>query len=615
MCGIFGYTGPDEAAPLLLAGLERLAYRGYDSAGIALRSPAGALTVRKAAGRIGNLAALVEREPAAGTSGVGHTRWATHGAPSDANAHPHTDAAGRVVAVHNGIVENHTELRERLVDAGYAFSSATDTEVIPNLIAWHLDRGASFPEAVRRMALELRGAHAIVCMHADTPGTLVALRIGHAGGALVGHAPGASLVASDLTALTPFTHTVTFLEPGQMAVVTPGGCTVSTLEGEPVAAAPRTVEAGEQAAAKGGYKHFMLKEIFEQPESATSALRGRLAFDPPGVSLGELPFGPEVLRAVDRAVLLGMGTSLNAAMLGARYIEALARIPAVAENAAEFRYRDPVVGSATLVVAVTQSGETADTLEALALARRAGARTIAITNTANSQATHMAEGTLLMHAGQEVGVASSKTFITSAETMLLLAGAIGSARGTLDAGGTAELVETAARLPALIGDALALNADAYPRLVARFARARRFLFLGRGLLEPIAREGALKLKEISYVHAEGMAAAEMKHGPIALVDAETPTVAFALRDGLHAKMLANLAEVHARGGPVLVIATEGDAEAAAAADEVLWVPPCPPLLAPLAAVVPAQLLSYHLADALGNDVDQPRNLAKSVTVE
>jgi glucosamine--fructose-6-phosphate aminotransferase (isomerizing) len=570
MCGIFGYTGRDEAAPLLLAGLERLAYRGYDSAGIALQSSPGALTVRKAAGRIGNLTALVAREPAGGVCGVAHTRWATHGAPSDANAHPHTDGSGRVVVVHNGIVENHAELRARLEEDGYAFSSATDTEVIPVLLAWHLDHGASFPEAVRLMARDLRGAHAIVCMDAAAPGTLVALRIGHAGGALVGHAEGAMFVASDLTALTPFTCTVTFLEPGQMGVITPDGCAVSTLDGAPVEALPRTVEATAQAAAKGGYKHFMLKEIFEQPEAAMSALRGRLTFDPPGVSLAELPFGPEVLRAVDRAVLLGMGTSLNAAMAGARYIETLARLPATAENAAEFRYRDPVVGPATLVVAVTQSGETADTLEALALARRAGARTITITNTALSQATRMAEGTLLMHAGQEIGVASSKTFITSVETMLLLAGAIGAARGVLDQRATAELVETIAHLPALVGDALAYNEGAYPSLMARFAGARRFLFLGRGLLEPIAREGALKLKEISYVHAEGMAAAEMKHGPIALVDAETPTVAFMLRDDLHGKMLANVAEVRARGGPVIAIATEGDAQAETVADAVLW---------------------------------------------
>ena len=612
MCGIFGYLGYQDAAPLVLAGLERLAYRGYDSAGVAVIDRTGHLEVRKAAGKLANLTQLLDRDPISGTCGLGHTRWATHGAPSDANAHPHLDGTGEVVVVHNGIVENYLELKARLTAAGHEFTSATDTEVIPHLVQELLARGHTLAEAVRLAAAELRGAHAIACVHAGSPETMVALRIGNAGGVSVGFGSGEMFVASDLPALLPLTTSVAPLGPGEMAVVTPEGCDMLTLDGRKVDAARQTIAMNPVAAAKGGHRHFMLKEIMEQPESAVSCLRGRLTFTPPSVTLDDLPFAS---ADIERVVFLGMGTTQYATRVGARMTELLARLPATAEDASEYRYRDPVVDEHTLAVGVSQSGETADTLEAMHLAAQGGARTVAITNVAGSQADRSAEATLLMHAGPEIGVASTKTFVSSMLVMYLLATHLGHARGVLTDDDVAAHVDAASRLPALLGEALALNQGVYEELAAAYVKARRFLFLGRGLLDPIAREGALKLKEISYIHAEGMAAAEMKHGPIALIDGETPVVALALRDALYEKMLGNISEVKARGGVVIAIATAGDDAIAAQVDDVLWVPPCPPLLAPMLAAVPVQLFAYHTAVHLGNDVDQPRNLAKSVTVE
>ncbi len=615
MCGIFGYLGYQDAAPLVLAGLERLAYRGYDSAGVAVIDRAGRLEVRKSAGKLANLTSLVARAPISGTSGLGHTRWATHGAPTDANAHPHLDGTGEVVVVHNGIVENYIELKGRLTAEGHAFTSATDTEVIPHLVQELLAQGHTLAEAVRLAAAELRGAHAIACIHSGSPDTLIALRIGNAGGVSVGFGSGEMFVASDLPALLPLTTSVAPLEPGEMAIVTPEGCDMLTLDGRRVDAARQTIAMNPVAAAKGGHRHFMLKEIMEQPESAMSCLRGRLDFTPPSVVLDELALGPEELRSLSRAVFLGMGTTQYATRVGARMTELLARLPAVAEDASEYRYREPVVDERTLAVGVSQSGETADTLEAMHLAADGGAKTVAITNVAGSQADRSADATLLMHAGPEIGVASTKTFVNSMLVMYLLATHLGHARGALTDADAATHVDAASRLPALLGEALELNRGVYEELAAAYVKARRFLFLGRGLLDPIAREGALKLKEISYIHAEGMAAAEMKHGPIALIDKETPVVALVLRDALYEKMLGNISEVKARGGVVIAIATAGDDSIAAQVDDVLWVPPCPPLLAPMLAAVPVQLFAYHTAVHLGNDVDQPRNLAKSVTVE
>ena len=615
MCGIFGYLGYQDATTLVLEGLGRLAYRGYDSAGVAVIGAEGGLGVRKAAGKLENLIDLVERQPLTGTRGVGHTRWATHGEPSFANAHPHLDGTGNVVVVHNGIIENYLELKGRLLANGHRFTSATDTEVIPHLIQELIAEGNSFEEAVRLAGGQLRGAHAIACLHVGSPDSLVTLRVGNAGGISVGHGRGEMFVASDLPALLPHTSSITSLEPGEMAVVNLEGCDVMTLDGKAVDATRVTMTISPIAAARGGHKHFMLKEIMEQPEVSMSALRGRLSFAPEEITLDEVRFTEQDLRAFQRVVFLGMGTTYLACQVGARTVEQLARVPATAENAAEFRYRDPVVDSGTLVVAVTQSGETADTLEALHQAAASGARTLSITNVEGSQAHRGAESSILMHAGPEIGVASSKTFINSMIAMHLLAARLGAVRGVLSPAQISERVEAISTLPALLGDALQLNGGAYQALAAKYVRAKRFLFIGRGMLEPIAREGALKLKEISYIHAEGMPAAEMKHGPIALVDKETPVVTIALRDALYEKMLGNISEIRARSGPVIALATEGDAAMPDLADDVLWVPDCPPLLAPMVASIPVQLFAYHLADFLGNDIDQPRNLAKSVTVE
>ena len=615
MCGIFGYVGYRDATPLVLDGLSRIAYRGYDSAGIAVINGAGALAVRKAAGKLDNLLDLVRRDPLSGNLGLGHTRWATHGPPTEVNAHPHLDSSGGVAVIHNGIIENHRELRARLLADGHAFSSATDTEVIPHLIEHYLLTGLSFVESVRRAAGELRGAHAVACMHTQSPDILVTLRIGNAGGVAVGYGAGEMFVASDLPAMVSHTSTIRPLEPGELAVVHPEGCDVTTLAGERVNARKQTVNITPIAAAKGGHRHFMLKEIMEQPEAAMSALRGRLEFAPEDVVLDEIPLSDRELRELGRVVFVGMGTTLHACMVGARLTELLARVPATAENASEFRYRDPVVDKHTLVVGVTQSGETADTLKAMHRGAEAGGRVLAITNTAGSQASRQAEGTILLHSGPEISVASSKTFVNSMVAMYLLAVRLGAARGALGAADVAEHVETLSRLPGLLGEALDLNAGAFPSLATAYAKARRFLFLGRGLLEPIAREGALKLKELSYIHAEGMPAAEMKHGPIALIDGDTPVVALMLRDALYDKMASNVSEVRARSGKVIGIVTAGDADAAGLVDDVIYAPPCPPTLAPMVAAAAVQLFAYHMAVLLGNDVDQPRNLAKSVTVE
>ena len=616
MCGIFGYTGPREASSILLDGLTRLSYRGYDSAGVAVVDDFGHLSIRRAVGKLDNLQRLVENEPVSGRQGIGHTRWATHGPASNINAHPHTDGTGEVVVVHNGIVENYAELKARLTANGHRFLSQTDSEIIPHLIEELLAEGLLFEEAVRLAAGQLHGAHAIACMHARTPEALVVVRIGNAGGIAVGAGDGEMLIASDLPALTPYASTAIFLAPGESAVVQPDGFELRMLDGRPSTRTLRPVGVSGGAAAKGGFKHFTLKEIHEQPESAMGALHGRIAFLQGEAQLDEmlLPFTDAEAVALTRVVFLGMGTSVHAGLVGARYMETLARIPASVVNAAEFPYSDPVLDEHTLVVGVTQSGETADTLQALHEARARGARTAAITNVPESEATRIVEHPLLMHAGYEVGVASTKTMVNSMVVMYLAACALGQQRGTLSEERAARCVEEITRLPALLGAAIEMAEENVEEIARRYMNTRRFLFLGRGLMEPVAREGAYKMKETSYIHAEGMSAAEIKHGPIALIDEETPVVALAPRNALYEKMLISMSQVRARGGKVIAVATTGSTEIASHADDVLWIPECPPLLQPMVAVAPLQLLAYRTADLLGNDVDQPRNLAKSVTV-
>ena len=615
MCGIFGYLGEREATPLVLEGLARLEYRGYDSAGLAVMDSEHTLAIRKASGKLHNLISEVNEHPLSGTMGLGHTRWATHGIASDENAHPHSDCGNQVAVVHNGIVENYLELKERLLASGHTFTSATDSEVVGHLIEEWLARGKPFVEAIRLAAAELRGAHAIASLYSGEPDTLVTLRIGHAGGVCVGYGNHEMFLASDLPALLPLTNSIAFLAPGQIGTLHPTGCSYMTLSGEAVEKQPQTMSINPIAAAKGGHKHFMLKEILEQPEASMSALRGRLSFTPESIRLDEVPFSQRQLQQLQRVVLLGMGSSLHAAQVGAQMIERLARLPATAENASEFRYRKPVVDGHTLLISVGQSGETADTLEAMQEGVQGGACTLTVCNVEGSQATRLAQGAILMHAGPEVAVAASKTFTSSMTCLYMLAIYLGAQRGAVDQTAMANHVQNLAQLPGLLGQALELNRSTYEDLTARYAQYRRFLFIGRGLLEPLAREGAMKLKEISYIHAEGLPAAELKHGPIALVDLETPVVALALQDPLYDKMLGNINEVKSRNGPVLAVATEGDMTITEHADHVLWAPPCPPLLAPMVTAVPLQCFAYHTAVYCGCDVDQPRNLAKSVTVE
>ena len=619
MCGIVAYVGENDAWPIIYEGLKRLEYRGYDSAGIAVVDDTGALHMRKTVGKVSGLDAIINGAPR-GSLGLGHTRWATHGAPSHANAHPHTDCDSRVALVHNGIVENYLELKRRLTDSGHVFRSETDSEALSHLVEEGLSLGLSFEEAFRRMGRMVRGSSAITATLQGEEGPICALRLGFAGGIVVAHHEGQGIVASDLPALLPVLEQgsgspeVGFLEGGEMAVVSRDGVRYYDLDGNAVVKEPRRVSRDDVLVDKGGYRHFMLKEIMDQPQAMTSALRDRVDFANARVELPEFPLPPSAIGSLERVVLIGCGTSLHAAQVGRHYIESLARIPAEAESASEFRYRDPIIGPRTLVVSIGQSGETADTVAAMHLAREKGATLLTICNAEDSQAARVADGALYMRAGLEVGVASTKTFIASLTILNLLAVYLGRMRGVLDDATVGRLVSDLARGPGLISEVLA-DSDSYRELAHRIGHYGNFLFLGRGSSSAIASEGALKLKEISYIHAEGYPAGEMKHGPIALIDPGLCTVAVAPDDALRDKTLSNIKEVKARRGVVVAVLTEGDDEAAAEVDYPLFIPRAPAILQPTLATVPLQLLSYYIALLRGCDVDQPRNLAKSVTVE
>ena len=617
MCGIIGYTGQRPAGPLLLECLRRLEYRGYDSAGIALFDDRGDLFLARAEGKLDNLASRIEGRLPPAVAGIGHTRWATHGAPSDANAHPQLDPEGRVAVVHNGIVENFEVLRRRFTDRGDAFASDTDTEVLAHLVADALRAGDDLADAVRRAVAETEGAYSLVAIAADEPGRLVAARAGNAGGIVIGHGEGGAreqLVASDLAAILPYTRSVTFLEPGEIADVRADGAALSDASGRRVERAPETQPWDPVAAVKGRYRHFMLKEIHEQPDAALDAMRGRYLLDPPRAEAGDLGIGEERVRGLQRVVLVGMGTSLYAAMIARHYVERFARVPAEADNASEFRYRRPVLDERTLVISVSQSGETVDTLAAMEEAKRAGCPQIAVCNTPGSQATRLADGALQMRVGPEIAVASTKCLTGSIIALHAAALQLGRLRGALGEDAARAEVEAALHLPAALGEALLLE-DRVRELAARYAHYDDFLFLGRGLSYPVALEGALKLKEVSYIHAEGYAAGEMKHGPIALIDERMATVAIAVRDEVREKMRSNIEQVKARRGRVLAIVTAGDDSLGGVADDVLAVPAFGGALAPAVTIVAVQLLAYHIALERGADVDQPRNLAKTVTVE
>jgi glucosamine--fructose-6-phosphate aminotransferase (isomerizing) len=615
MCGIIGYVGNRPAVPLLLEGLQRLQYRGYDSAGLAVLAENGDLCVEKSVGKLATLASGLRGRWPSSRLGIGHTRWATHGRPSDINAHPHRDCQGRVVVIHNGIVENYLALKERLIDQGHTFVSETDTEVIPHLIEHYLQDGGSLELAVGRAIGQMEGAHALVVFSLGEPDKLVAARVGNAGGVVVGYGQGEMFVASDLPALLPHTRRVVFLADGEIAAMTSESVSYLSADGTVLVKEAQTVSYDPLSAARGNYKHFMLKEIAEQPEAILDSIRGRARFEPPAVVLEDVAIPKRRLSQIRRVVLVGMGTSLHAAMVGRHYIEQIARIPAGVDNASEFRYRKPLLDPDTLVVSVGQSGETVDTLAAMDEARRQGALQITICNVVGSQATRIADGVVYTRCGLEVGVASTKTFTAAIAALYLLACYLAQERGVVeDETHLRSLIDPLARMPSLVGQVTQRDEE-YEQLAYRFSRYNNFLYLARGVQFPIAMEGALKLKEVSYIHAEGYPAGEMKHGPIALIDEEMPVVAIALRDELYDKMTSNIEQVKAREGTVIAIASEGDEELAKKADHIIYLPQASLLLMPILAAIPLQFFAYHIAVRRGCDVDQPRNLAKTVTVE
>jgi glutamine---fructose-6-phosphate transaminase (isomerizing) len=614
MCGIVGYVGKREATEIVMNGLQRLEYRGYDSAGIAVLN-GRALQLRRSVGKLQNLTARLHEEPTTGTLGIGHTRWATHGGVTEDNAHPHRDASGSIVVIQNGIVENYLELKQRLLACGHTFASQTDTEVIAHLIGVYYDEERDLARAVARALREVRGGNAVVALSVREPDVIVAARLGNAGGIVIGLGEGEQFIASDMAAILDYTQQVMFLEDRELAVLRRSGVELMTLDGAPVAKQPTAVAWDPVAAAKGGYKHFMLKEIHEQPRALTDVLRGRIDLEGGRVVLDDLKLDDGQLRAIERVYAVACGTAWHACLMAKFYIETLARVRVEVDYGSEFRYRDPLLGPDTLLLAITQSGETVDTLAAMEAARAARVPSIAIVNAVGSQAARLADGgALYLHAGPEIGVASTKAFTSMLVAAYLLALRIAQARGTLSSDEIRTHLQALVELPGKLG-ALLETQDVYTDLADRYHRVSDMLFLGRSVNYPIALEGALKLKEISYVHAEGYPAGEMKHGPIALIDEELPVVCIVPQDAVYEKMLSNLEQVRARGGKVIAVATAGDANVASKADFVLPIPQAQPLLAPILASVPLQLLAYYVAVRRGADVDQPRNLAKSVTVE
>ncbi len=614
MCGIVGYVGPDEAVSVVLDGLSQLEYRGYDSAGIAVIDSHGALATSKDAGKVADLRNKIPASLKGAGAGIGHTRWATHGRASRLNAHPHTDCSSEIAVIHNGIVENHCELRLELESKGCSFQSQTDTEVIPHLIEAGVKGGLDIAAATAAAMRRVEGAAAVLTMREQEPGVLIAARVANAGGVVIGYGSGEMLVASDLPAIAARSQSVAFLEDGELACITRHGVAFSDFDGKPIEKEPQALPSGSYVAGKGLYDHYMAKEIAEQPEAVLDTLRDTAQLDPPAVHLNDLHLSDSDISSLNRVVLIGMGTSFHSAQIGRIYVEQLSGLPAEADNASEYRYRRPVLDKHTLVVSVGQSGESVDTLAAMHEAKRRGAKIVTVCNTAGSQATRLAHGTVYMHCGPEVSVASTKTYLGSLTAIYLLACYIGRKRGFLDGDHLLAALSDLGRAPQIIGEALKTE-PAVEKLARRYRRAHNFLFLGRGMQYTNAMEGALKLKEVSYIHAEGYAAGEMKHGPISLIDSRMPVVAIALRDEHYAKMLNNIEEVRARDGVVIVLATEGNETIRERARDVIYVPDAPPLLQPLVTAVPLQLLAYHLARIKGCDIDQPRNLAKVVTVE
>ena len=610
MCGIIGYIGQKEVVPVLIDGLRQLEYRGYDSAGIALVQK-GQIEVRRSAGKLVRLEEVIHAHPVTGDYGVGHTRWATHGRPTEENAHPHRDCTGHIVVVHNGIIENYLSLKQHLEAHGHRFKTETDTEVVAHLVEEER-QDDGLENAVRRALLQLRGLFGMVLVDADDPDKIIAVRNGPP--IVVGMGDGEVIVASDIPAVLSHTRDVVFLGDEEMAVVTREQVEFTDFAGQTVSKATQRIQWDPVMAEKAGYKHFMLKEIFEQPWSIQETVLGRMSEELGSVLLDDLELSSDALKAVEQVVILACGTSWHAALIGKFLVEQLADVRVDVDYGSEYRYRQPIVGERTLAVVITQSGETADTLAALREAESRGAKSIAICNVVGSMATRVADGTVYTHAGPEIGVASTKAFTSQLAALNLLALHLGRIRGTLDQAEAKKQIEALTHLPSLIQQTLESDAT-IARIAKRIYRRNNFLYLGRGINYPIALEGALKLKEISYIHAEGYAAGELKHGPIALIEPDVPVIAIANQSPLYEKIVSNIQEVRARDGFVIAIATEGDKSITDFSDEVLTIPKVDPVLLPLVATVPLQLLSYHVADVLGRDIDQPRNLAKSVTVE
>jgi glucosamine--fructose-6-phosphate aminotransferase (isomerizing) len=607
MCGIVGYVGPNEATRVLIAGLSRLEYRGYDSAGVAVVAD-GELSVVRRVGKLANLTGALEAAPVRGNVGIGHTRWATHGRPSEENAHPHTDCTERIAVVHNGIIENYLELREELSATGHVLRSETDTETIAHLIEAHYE--GDLVEAVARTLRRLHGSYALGVVHLDDPETLVAARMDSP--LIIGKGVGENIIASDIPAVLEYTRDVVVLHDGEIAVVTADAITVVGSDGAPVEPEMMVVEWDLAAAEKCGYEDFMLKEIFEQPKALRETLRGRMVDGQ--IQLSELAMTADQVAAIDRVFIVACGTSYHAGMVAKSLIEQWARIPVEVQVSSEFRYNDPIVDDETLVVAITQSGETADTLAGVREARERGAKVIAITNVVGSRVTRESDGVIYTHAGPEVGVAATKTFTAQIAALNVLALKLAQAKGTLSTERVERLWEELGTVPDLVEVVL----ETLPEIeecAAAYTDSCSSLFLGRGVGVPVAMEGALKLKEISYIHAEAYAAGEMKHGPIALITEEVPVVVIATQGHTYEKVVSNIQEVRARGANVIAVATAGDQEIGRHAEHVLAIPPVSEALTPILATVPLQLLAYYIAKKRGCNVDQPRNLAKSVTVE
>jgi glucosamine--fructose-6-phosphate aminotransferase (isomerizing) len=613
MCGIVAYIGKQNASSIIVDGLKKLEYRGYDSAGLAILEN-GRIELRRMAGRIDKLATLIKEKPLNGTLGIGHTRWATHGAPSEANAHPHLSMSGKIVIVHNGIVENYLSLREELLTKGVTFRSETDTETIAHLIDLYYAKHDNLLSAVQNTLKRLQGAHGIVVMSCDEPDKLIAARLGNAGGIAIGVGQGEMFLASDVPAIIAHTHNVAFLESGQIATISADGYSVQDLDGQTIKLKTQNIPWDPVSAEKGSYAHFMHKEIHEQVRALSNTLSGRIDFERSRVVLPSLNVDVKSAKAIKKIFITACGTAAYAGMVGKYLIEHIARVPVEVMIASEFRYCNPIIEPGTVVLAISQSGETADTLAAMEEARLKGAPVWAIVNAIGSQAMRIADGGISMQVGPEIGVASTKAFTAPILNLYMLAVYLADLRGTLSEAERMAYVNDLLAIPSLVEKAL-LQEDEIERVANKYKSMKGALYLGRGVNMPIAYEGALKLKEISYKHAEGYPAGEMKHGPIALLDEGMLVVLIAPQDQWYDKMISQIEQAKARGAQVLVIADEGDEVIKALADEVFWIPKTPWLLSPAVTIIPLQLFAYHIAAVLGLDVDQPRNLAKSVTVE